>query len=182
MLEVNIQRRVYMEGYWQSEKYFGDVADVIRKELEVIAEVGSRARDEAEMISKQNSVCLGIRIVRKTHRVGLEYYSKAVEMMSRWVPDAHYFVVCNDLEWVKQNFSISYPFTLISHKEEKERTYENLWLMSLCKHFIISESTYHWWGAWLSKNPDKRVIAPGPELAKTSPDFIPDDWVQLGAS
>lgn len=185
ILRYKVRRKVYLEGYWQSEKYFKDIEDVIRKDFQIATDFDSVTLSEAEMISKKNSVCIGVRrfqeeINSTKFLLGMEYYQKAIEIMVQEVPDAHFFIITEDPEWALKNFKIRYPFTLISHKVGNERAYENLWLMSLCKHFIISQGTYHWWGAWLSTNPDKKVIAPASELVNTSEDYIPDDWTKIG--
>jgi len=185
ILRYKVRRKVYLEGYWQSEKYFKDIEDVIRKDFQIVTDFDSVTLSEAEMISKKNSVCIGVRRFQEETnpdrcQLSVQYYLKAIDMILQEVPDAHFFVFTEDPEWVLKNFKIRYPFALISHKEGNERAYEDLWLMSLCKHFIISQGTYHWWGAWLGTNPDKKVIAPAPELVNTSEDYIPEDWTKIG--
>lgn len=185
VLNFKVRHQVYMEGYWQSEKYFKDIEDVIKKDLEIIADFSPVSLSESKKILEKNSVCVGIRRFQEESgicdrpQLDIEYYLKAIEIMVQKIPDAHFFVVSEEPEWVRKNFKIQYPYTLISHKEDNERAYENLWLMSLCKHFIISQGTYHWWGAWLSKNPKKIVIAPNPEKLGMAKDFIPENWIQL---
>ena len=182
--KFRVSRSVYLEGYWQSEKYFEDIKYFIKNELQIKADFSRDARTEAELIIKtQNPVCVGIRRFREekiAYRklLGMEYYLKAVEIMASQLSGIHFFIVSEEPEWAKENFRIHYPCTFISHKEGDERAYENLWLMSLCKHFIISQSTYQWWGAWLSQNPSKKVIVPAPKLVQVSEDYIPEDWLR----
>lgn len=185
ILQYKVRRKVYLEGYWQSEKYFKDIEDVIRKDFQIVTDFDSVTLSEAEMILKKNSVCVGVRRFQEETNpdrrpLSVQYYLKAIDMIVQEVSDAHFFVFTEDPEWVGKNFKIRYPFTLISHKEGNERAYEDLWLMSLCKHFIISQGTYHWWGAWLSTSLAKKVIAPAPELVKIGNDYMPDDWIKIG--
>ena len=72
--------------------------------------------------------------------------------------------------------------TIISHKKQKSRAYENLWLMTQCNHFIISQGTYHWWGAWLGKNQNKKIIVPNPKLIGISEDYFPESWIKINAT
>ena len=181
-----VRRRIYLDGYWQSEKYFKDIGDVIRKDLEIVVGFDKTTLLESEMILSKNAICVGTRrfqegTIAYDHPIlGMKYYQTAIEIMARKIPNAHFFVFSDNPEWVSANFKIKYPITIIKSKLSDEKAYEDLWLMSLCNHFIISQSSYHWWGAWLSKNPDKIVIAPDPKLVKTSEDYIPDDWTKIG--
>ena len=81
-----------------------------------------------------------------------EYLYKAVEMLPK--VDT-IFVVSDDLDWCKQNLSFSNTVFVDYTRHEA------LWFLSLCQNFVISNSTFTWWGAYLSKNPSKTVIAPG---------------------
>lgn len=185
MLNLQIGKAVYLEGYWQSEKYFKDAEDVIREDLKINASFGPDACSEAELIrNTTNAVCVGIRRFEEgkgsySNILGMEYYLRAVEEMASRVSDVHFFVATEDVKWAKQNFNINHPCTFISHKEGNTRAHENLWLMSLCKHFIISQSTYQWWGAWLSENPDKIIFVPDNSIAGVSKDFFPDEWIKI---
>ena len=186
IIHLPVRRRIYLEGYWQSEKYFKDIGDVIRKDLEIVAGFDKTTLLESEMILGKNAICLGVRrfqegIKAYDHPIlGMKYYLTAIDIMARKVPNAHFFVFSDNPEWASTNFKVKYPITIIKSKLSNETAYEDLWLMSLCKHFIISQGTFHWWGAWLSKNPDKIVIAPESKLVKTSEDYIPDDWTKFG--
>jgi len=187
VLRLRARGRVYMEGYWQSEEYFKDISDVIRKDFEMKPSFDEVTLSEAEKIAGKNSVCVGIRRYREgpipvKHAVlGPEYYLKAIDLMAQKLPDAHFFVVSEEPEWVMENLKIPYPATFISHKPGDENAYKNLWLMSLCKHFVVSQGTYHWWGAWLGKDPDKIVIAPDPDKWAFNKDFFPKEWITIDA-
>ena len=175
---------LYMEGYWHSEKYFKDIEHIIRSDLKIIAPHEPLAIQEAEQIKNvQNPVCLGIRQFQEVTKPGahlvlpLEYYLKAIAKIAEQIANPHFFIFCNDQKWAEAHLQLSYPHTFITAKLENDRAYEDLWLMSLCRHFIIPNSTYHWWGAWLSENKNKIVIAP--EKGFYNRDIIPDGWLKM---
>ncbi len=184
LLNVNPKYNLYMEGYWHSEKYFKDIEHIIRSDLKIIAPHEPLAIQEAEQIKNvQNPVCLGIRQFQEVTKPGahlvlpLEYYLKAIAKIAEQIANPHFFIFCNDQKWAEAHLQLSYPHTFITAKLENDRAYEDLWLMSLCRHFIIPNSTYHWWGAWLSENKNKIVIAP--EKGFYNRDIIPDGWLKM---
>ena len=101
--------------------------------------------------------------------------------MTQKITNPHFFIFSDDQKWVKDNFKIKYPIAFIDHNASK-KDYEDLRLMSLCKHNIIANSSFSWWGAWLNSNPKKIVIAPKEWFADPSidtSDLIPPGWIRL---
>ncbi len=179
MLGIRPVGSVYLEGYWQSPKYFLDVEDDLRRDLAITEPHEEITIQESLAIKKaENPVCLGVRLFQETagnqNIMSRDYYLAAMDKMASAIPNAHFFVFCNDAQWVMKNLEIRHPHTFITPKPESERACEDLWLMGLCNHFIIPNSTYHWWGAWLSKNKAKIVFAPkhGFPNAHT----VPSEW------
>jgi hypothetical protein len=181
---------IYLHGYWQSEKYFANISDIIRHELSVKSALAGRDEEMAGQIASCESVSVHIRradYVTKAYTelfdpCGLEYYSASIEHLSRLVKRPYYFVFTDDKAWVRENFTLPYPIIFVDHNGPA-KNYEDLRLMSLCKHNIIANSTFSWWGAWLNENPIKRVFAPQKwfsEKAYSSPkDLIPDSWIKV---
>ena len=181
---------VYLHGYWQSEKYFTRISEMIRQELSVKSPLSGRDAEIAEEIVSGESVSVHIRrgdYVAKEYTelfdpCNLEYYSASIKQLSRFVKRPHFFVFTDDKVWVRENFHLSYPITFVDHNGP-DKNYEDMRLMSLCKHNIIANSSFSWWGAWLNKNPDKMVFAPKKwfnEIARnSSKDLIPDLWVKV---
>ena len=95
-------------------------------------------------------------------------------------PLAHFFIFSDDIEWVKNNFPKNHQVTFVSNPELQ--SFEEMFLMSQCKHNIIANSTFSWWGAWLNKNKDKMVIAPEKWFSSDiydSRSIIPSDWIKI---
>jgi len=178
---------VYLDGYWQSEKYFSDIADIIRKEFTVKFPQIGRDKDVAEQISLCNSVCLHIRrgsYLLPEHSIHgicpMEYYSRCLDYLDRKEKDLHLFIFSDDPDWVSENSHFNYPVTIVRHNGP-EKDYEDLRLMAQCKHFIIANSTFSWWGAWLSSNENKIVFAPRRWFASgdlDTRDLLPDGWIR----
>jgi len=114
-----------------------------------------------------------------------DYYLRAIEHIESKITNAHYFIFSDNPGAAASIVPLSQDrYTLVSNNEGDENAYADLWLMSLCKHFIIANSTFSWWGAWLSNNPKKIVIAPGFEKreGKSAWGFyglLPDNWIKL---
>ena len=95
-------------------------------------------------------------------------------------PDVTFFVFSDDIEWAKKNFPRKYSIIFVSNPLIPD--YEELMLMSLCKHNITANSTFSWWAAWLNANPNKIVVAPKKwfvDETKYNDDLIPENWIKL---
>ena len=163
---------VYLFGYWQNELYFREFAKEIRKELMISCEHHPDNIEMAKSIASVNAVCVharrlhGIvngRDIQRTegHRsLPIEYYIGAVAKICAEVSNPHFFLFADAPDWFCENLKIKYPVTYVNSNAHNGREYEDLWLMSACKHFIIANSTFSWWGAWLSDFEEKIVICP----------------------
>lgn len=181
---------VYLVGYWQSERYFADINEVIRSDFTFKNPLADKNRELADEIQAVNSVSLHIRRgdyvmdekIRAIHGgCGLEYYVRAEGWAAQKIEHPHFFVFSDDPVWVRENFKMQHPMTLVSHNGP-EQAYEDLRLMSLCSHHIIANSTFSWWGAWLNPHPDKIVIAPMRwfnDPAIDTSDLIPSSWQRI---
>jgi hypothetical protein len=186
----NIGNGTYIEGYWQSEKYFLKIKDVIRHDFTFIHPATGRNAGMLDSINSENSVSLHIRRgdyfdnwrTRLFHGVDLKaYYKKAVRTVKEYVPNPCFYIFSDDPGWVKENFKAEHEFRIVDCNDSRTG-YEDLRLMSNCKHNIICNSTFSWWGAWLNNNENKTVTAPkkwfNNPFVNTS-DIIPDAWVKL---
>lgn len=177
----------YLDGYWQSERYFADIEDTIRKEFTVKTPPDEQNRAMRDMIQTTDSVSLHVRrgdyvtdsATNSYHGIcDLDYYRRAISQVVRQIATPVFFVFSDDPEWVGQNLKIDYQTVFVRHNSP-ENGFEDLRLMSFCKHHIIANSTFSWWGAWLSDNKDKIVYAPKNWFAAAKcndMDLIPATW------
>jgi hypothetical protein len=190
LLQFKPRGKVYMEGYWQSEKYFKDVEGTIRQDLEIKPPTDSANLDMADQIRSSLAVALHVRFFDEPYAEGInnapgDYYIRAIETMERLVPLAHYFIFSDQPEAARARIPLpDARVTLVSHNQGDEHAYADLWLMTLCQHFVIANSTFSWWGAWLANNPSKQVIAPGFEMREGKmwwgfDGLLPDQWIKL---
>jgi hypothetical protein len=190
LLQFKPRGTVYLEGYWQSEKYFKDVEGTIRQDLDIKPPTDSANLDMADQIRSSLAVALHVRFFDEPYAEGInnapgDYYSRAIETMERLVPGAHYFIFSDQPKAARARISLpDARVTLVSHNQGDEHAYADLWLMTLCQHFVIANSTFSWWGAWLANNPSKQVIAPGFEMREGNmwwgfDGLLPDQWIKL---
>ena len=172
----NLPDNVYLDGYWQSEKYFMGIEDTIRKEFIVKTDQKGKNFKLAELIESCDSVSLHIRrgdhvsdpeTQKRYGTCNLDYYHRCIEFLTRFVKKPHFFIFSDDPVWARDNLNLAYTTTFVDHNSE-DKNYEDLRLMSQCKHNIIANSSFSWWGAWLNNNPNKLVYAPKRWLADTT--------------
>jgi hypothetical protein len=112
---------------------------------------------------------------------GLDYYKKAVELILSKVNDPHFFIFSDDVKWVADNFMKEIRATIVDINDGSSAV-KDMQLMSACKHHIIANSSFSWWGAWLGSNADKIVIGPRQWFADAAVDtgsVLPDSWYKL---
>lgn len=177
----------YFQGFWQSEKYFIQIQDQLRKELTFKPPLDEANRLIAVDIEAKNSVSLHVRRgdyvkKRRVDTFGTvcspDYYQKAIEWIQSRVDDPHYFIFSDDMAWVKAN--IIMDNAVYVDINSGKNSYKDMQLMSKCKHNIIANSSFSWWGAWLNSNPDKIVVAPGMWFRDAEmPDIVPESWYKI---
>ncbi len=179
---------VYIDGYWQSEKYFKHIEQIIRNDFKIKTTLNAEGLTILEKIKNTNSVCVNIRRQElasnkySTQFVGLDYLNNAIEAISKKEINPHFFIFSDELSWVKENIKIDYQFTIVEESLYGDKYRDCLFLMSSCKHFIIPNSTFGWWAAWLSGIEKKVVITPNKwftDNTKDTRDLIPEEWIKL---
>lgn len=186
---LKIENNCYLSGVWQSEKYFKDVEGVLKKEFTLKNKPSVETKNWIEKVAGCNSVSIHIRRgdyinnpkTNQFHGVcSLEYYNDAIKLISQKINDPVFFIFSDDIDWAKANLKIDYPIFYVSDKKTPD--YEELAIMSKCRHNIIANSSFSWWGAWLNENPDKIAIAPKKWFAggnTDTKDLIPPSWTKL---
>lgn len=183
--------QVYLIGYWQSERYFLDVADTIRRDFTPKLCLHGQSGEVARVIAGIPAVSVHVRRgdyadTPSTNAVhgtcSPEYYRAALELVAQRVRDPHFFVFSDDIWWCREHLPSAHRMTFVDHNGP-DRTHEDFHLMSMCRHHIIANSSFSWWGAWLAPRPDKIVIAPSrwfKDCAVDTTDLIPASWLRIG--
>lgn len=181
-------KNLYLEGYWQSEKYFKDISEIIKKEITLKDGLDKKFDDLVEKIKNNVSVSIHFRksdyLLEKHSSIysnlDNNYYQKAIEIINKTTKNPLFFIFSDDVNWVKNNIKL--PSTSVFVSNGKNKDYEELILMSKCKNNIIANSTFSWWGAWLNKNSYKTVIAPKnwfKDKNTNTEDLIPNNWIKI---
>lgn len=180
--------QTYLVGYWQSEKYFSDISEILRTELSFKNSPTGNNLEIANKMVGENAVFLHIRrgdyvshpdVAKLNGTCDQAYYERALGIVADKVAAPVLYVFSDEPEWVRQNMRFPFPATVIDHNGP-DAAHEDLRLMSLCKHAIIANSTFSWWGAWLIDQDQKIVVAPRRWFADPSidtSDVIPDRWI-----
>lgn len=185
----NLTGDCYLYGYWQSERYFKPFESVIRRDFTFREPLTDRNLELAAAIALGQSVSLHVRRGDyvsdvKTGQVmdvcSLEYYRKAISYISERIERPVFYVFSDDMVWVRQNLNVSFPCVYVEHNRLAE-SYRDMQLMSLCRHHVIANSSFSWWGAWLNSNSEKLVVAPRNWFCNGTDDsdLIPDEWIRL---
>ena len=179
----------YLAGYWQSEKYFKSIEGIIRNEFSFNTPLAGMNAELANQIKGANAVSLHIRRgdyvqnarTLATHGVcSLDYYRTAIRYIAQRTEHPLFFLFSDDIAWVKDNLKIDFPCQHVDHNHGIE-SYNDMHLMSLCRHHIIANSSFSWWGAWLNSGADKIIVAPQKWFVngKRVDDLFPQAWVTL---
>jgi hypothetical protein len=177
----------YLMGYWQDERYFSAAKDTIRKELCFKhAPSGNNAETFRRLMSEE-AVSIHFRrgdyltdpyTVNNVGSCGLDYYYGAVREIAERVTCPVFYIFSDDLPWAKENFHLDHPVVFVDHNCPGE-AYKDLQLMAACRHHILANSSFSWWGAWLAWKPGQIVIAPRVWRSKGPSMFMPEGWRTL---
>ena len=179
----------YFDGYWQSYKYIAEICDIISEEFVPNYQLSEKTLHAMAEMSKENAVFIGVRkgdytadkkSIAHYGNFDSAYYLAAMKIIAKKVANPKFYIFSNDVEWCKEN--LDWGDYNIEYREPEQQTddFEELMLMSSCKHAIIVNSTYNWWGAYLIKNPDKIVCCPEKWFFDDAPiDIIPNEWIKV---
>ena len=192
----HVQLPAYLDGYFQSEKYFGDQRSSLLKDFSFKLPAG----DKNETLLKDilNTVSVSIHFRRgdyvnkaatfKVHGIcDISYYEAAIAMLAEKQQGLCFYVFTDDPVWVNEHFIMrhktNYNMLLVNNNQGTD-SWKDMYLMSSCKHNIIANSSFSWWGAWLNQNAEKMVIAPARWFADTNiydfeKDILPASWIKI---
>jgi hypothetical protein len=179
----------YLYGYWQSEKYFKAYEDIIRQDFCFRHTLDPLNQALKQEVGGKESISVHIRrgdylSDHKTSQImnvcGLEYYLDAIHRVASEMGSPHLYIFSDDIQWVRDNLIVPYPKTYIEHNSGVN-SYKDMQLMSACRHHIIANSSFSWWGAWLNPSPNKIVMAPARWFVNgnNDVDIVPVNWVRI---
>ena len=166
---LSIKGDVCFVGRWQSELFFRDAAAQIKKDFTISDVNNDEIRSYAARIKDCEAVCLHFRrgdlitsaiYSSSIGALTLDYYTQAINYIRQIVVNPVFFIFSDDINWCKRNIALPEQTFYMDDSTAGKKAEGHLYLMQQCKHFIISNSTYAWWGAWLSANENKKVIYP----------------------
>ncbi|TDA69580.1 alpha-1,2-fucosyltransferase [Sulfuricurvum sp. IAE1] len=179
---------MYVDGFWQNENYFNNIRNELLKDFKPRNPISIKAECHLNNIKTMESVSLHIRrgdyvLDQNTNDAhgtcSINYYFQAVKYLETLLTSPHYFIFSDDIQWCKENFSFLSNKTFV---DDTENAIDDLVLMKNCKHNIIANSTFSWWGAWLNENDQKIVISPVEWFQKAewkSLNPAPASWIKL---
>ncbi|MBU3638546.1 alpha-1,2-fucosyltransferase [Polynucleobacter sp. AP-RePozz3-80-G7] len=186
---LDVPSSCYLKGYWQSENYFSEVSEQIRKDFEFRGSLDGPNYKLVEAMNKTISVSIHIRRgdylsnskASETHTLcSLDYYKSAIGYISERVSNPYFYIFSDDIDWAKSNLNIDFPHQYVEHNQGSN-SYNDMRLMSMCKHNIIANSSFSWWGGWLNSHMNKIVIAPQNWFSNNfdTRDLLPNSWIRL---
>lgn len=182
-MEIPKNKNIIFNGYFQSEKFFSSNSFKIKELFSPTDEFVINFYDKFKFITNNDTIVINVRRGDYLHYpdhhpvLSKEYIINALE----YIPNnktSPIIVISDDIEWCKENINIDGVFFA-----ENISPWESLWLMSLCKHFIISNSSFSWWGAFLGEKPHSITLCPdvwfGPEIKVDTSDIYRNNWIKI---
>lgn len=182
---------IYFDGYWNSEKYFDQVGNLVRDEFNLKHKIDKKNKDLLTILSQTNSVSIHVRrgdylsseLNRRIYGniCTTNYYKKAIQCLESKIQNPQYYIFSNDIDWCRKNLDIDGFY--VNWNSSPEESYKDLYLMQNCKHNILANSTFSWWSGWLNQNPDKLVIVPSrffnEVIISNMETLIPSSWIKI---
>lgn len=181
---LNNSKIKYLQGYWQSYKYFESVRNILLKEFTLQEDVKGGNVQILEKIKFSSSVSVHIRrgdYLKNSiyYSIPIKYYRNAIEYIEKQVENPVFYVFSDDLSWVRQNIRMDVNMVYVDINDGNSAEFD-LELMKNCKHNIIANSSFSWWGAWLNQNENKIVISPNKWVSYIDnlDDLLPSRWIR----
>lgn len=181
----------YIKGNFQSERYFEFISSVIREEFEFKINLNAENINWKSKILNSNAISIHVRrgdyisLIQNQNKfsaTSINYYEEAINYIKSKITNPVFFIFSDDINWAKQNIITNTETYFVDNNNTPQTSYIDMQLMSLCKHNIITNSTFSWWAAWLNNNTNKIIIAPQQwfaDISINSQDIIPQEWIKL---
>lgn len=179
---IHFRDNCYYEGYWQSYKYLTPVETLLRREFTMKQPTRDQVLNTVKEIASGPSVSIHVRRGDYLHNkyfttCKMAYYNEAMAYFATIEPATKFYVFTDDIAWCKEHFTGPQYFFVTGNEH-----FEDMYLMSSCRHNIIANSTFSWWAAWLNHNPGKIVIAPRDWHKRHNEkynDLMPENWIKI---
>ncbi|WP_235299315.1 alpha-1,2-fucosyltransferase [Portibacter marinus] len=186
-LYENPRDEVLYDGWWQSHRYFDAIEDDLRADFTFREKVIDHSTKLYHDIIDSNSICLNVRRTdflknEVLNATDLSYFKKGVKFMQENVDSPSFFIFSDDINWCRENFGFLDKNTIVDHSHKGKKFENYLNLMKSCKHFIIPNSSFAYWAAYLSNYSNKIVVAPKKWFTDDSiitDDLVHKDWIRL---
>lgn len=178
---------VFLEGYWQSERYFREIRSLLLQEFALREALPSACGELLKEISAYDAICVHVRrgdylsnpVAAKVHGTcPVDYYCAGVSELCQGLERPRVFVFSDDPAWVRASLTFACPMTVVDVNSTDD-AHLDLVLMAACRHFLIANSSLSWWAGWLGGDAGKKVIAPARwflTLDKDTRDLLPESW------
>ncbi|MFH1062516.1 MAG: alpha-1,2-fucosyltransferase [Candidatus Omnitrophota bacterium] len=172
---------LYLDGLWQSENYFKDEKEIILQDLKINPPKDKDNLSMSERILARNAVAVHVRFFDSSADIEIDYYKHAIKELLKEVANPHFFLFSDKPDAAQQKIGLQKDqVTCVNHNGEEVNAYADLWLMAQCKHCIIANSTFSWWGAWLMESMNQKPIIIAPDRFP-SKDTVPNRWSRLNS-
>jgi hypothetical protein len=153
-------------GYWQSQRYFSEIEALLRQELHLTRKLSAKNQVMGDRMQAQESVAVHVRRVQYDCAIDPEYYDRAITAMIERVPDATFYCFSDDLDWCRAHLLPKYPMVLVDNRNL--HAIEDFQMMTHCRHYIIANSSFSWWAAWLGGS-EGVVLTPQADMSHRQP-------------
>lgn len=188
---LGVPGNAYLYGYWQTEKYFLPASAAVRKVFQPRKPLSERSQRLADEMAFPGTLSIHVRrgdyvasaVNEAFHNVcDPAWYKRALAEVSSRTDITRAYVFSDDIEWARSNLDLAVPCEFVP-ASPRELDFEDMVLMSCCQHHIIANSSFSWWGAWLSDKTPSVVVAParwfGPVGPTDTQDICPDQWIKV---
>jgi hypothetical protein len=187
--DIKLLKTTIIDGCWISEEYFKNYKNLIREELEIKFELPESAANLFNEIRNKNSVAIHVRWFNKptepqTHNLTSKYYKSAIAYIKKKIENPHFFIFTDEPSQIESKIDLqSLDYTIINNDENQYSEIIDFVLMKHCKHFVIANSTFSWWAAWLCDYTEKIILTPEVSMNGLTTwgeeNQVPDLWIKI---
>jgi len=178
---------VIYDGWWQSSKYFDGVEEQLRQDFRFSREIIPESSELLTRIESSNAICLNVRRtdflkVDTLNATNKDYFLRGADYLGHKLSEPRFFVFSDDVAWCRENIKLDFPTEFVDHEHKGFKFGNYMQLMMRCKHYLIPNSSYAWWAAWLNTGEGKVVVAPEnwfTDPAIDTSDLVPESWVRM---